>query len=246
MGRTLVRQVRSSEKKPFFSYFFLSFFSIFSSYFYPFFYFFSFFYFSYFLFISFYLFFLLFFFILFFQLFFFFFFIYFFFIFFYFFLRTPNLPGFGVRRKELAFLLTFQTMVWPGSFARVRRLEKGTGLSPYSEPAEPGRAEPWFLLQTPNLPGLGVRRKELAFLQTPNLLNQGYTRSFSELKLRTRGKNTILDRLVINKRFRKHNENNTVQNILLEGLNRFHGAPTSPLVQMWIKGMFSTPYKRLI
>ena len=23
--------------------------------------------------------------------------------------------------------------------------------------------------------------------------------------------------------------------ILLEGLNRFHGAPTSPLVQMWIK-----------
>ena len=25
------------------------------------------------------------------------------------------------------------------------------------------------------------------------------------------------------------------KNILLEGLNRFHGAPTSPLVQMWIK-----------
>ena len=24
-------------------------------------------------------------------------------------------------------------------------------------------------------------------------------------------------------------------NILLEGLNRFNGAPTSPLVQMWIK-----------
>ena len=25
------------------------------------------------------------------------------------------------------------------------------------------------------------------------------------------------------------------KNILLEGLNRFHGTPTSPLVQMWIK-----------
>ena len=26
-----------------------------------------------------------------------------------------------------------------------------------------------------------------------------------------------------------------VKNILLEGLNRFNGAPTLPLVQMWIK-----------
>ena len=25
------------------------------------------------------------------------------------------------------------------------------------------------------------------------------------------------------------------KNVLLEGLNQFHGAPTSPLVQMWIK-----------
>ena len=25
------------------------------------------------------------------------------------------------------------------------------------------------------------------------------------------------------------------KNILLEGLNRFHGVPTSPLVRMWIK-----------
>ena len=25
------------------------------------------------------------------------------------------------------------------------------------------------------------------------------------------------------------------KNLLLEGLNRFRGAPTSPLVQMWIK-----------
>ena len=27
----------------------------------------------------------------------------------------------------------------------------------------------------------------------------------------------------------------SVKNILLEGLNRFNSAPTSPLVQMWIK-----------
>ena len=51
----------------------------------------------------------------------------------------------------------------------------------------------------------------------------------------------------INRRARKHNRNNindpqkkhrlgTVsKNILLEGFNRFHGATTSPLVQMWIK-----------
>ena len=49
----------------------------------------------------------------------------------------------------------------------------------------------------------------------------------------------------INRRARKHNNNiNDPQkkhhlemvskNILLEGLHRFHGMPTSPLVQMWI------------
>ena len=56
----------------------------------------------------------------------------------------------------------------------------------------------------------------------------------------------------INRRARKHSKNKTEityindpqkkhrlgtvsKNILLDGLNRFHGAPTSPLVQMWIK-----------
>ena len=50
----------------------------------------------------------------------------------------------------------------------------------------------------------------------------------------------------INRRAQKHNKNKTEIttkhnlgtvriNILLEGLNQFHGAPTSPLVQMWIK-----------
>ena len=49
----------------------------------------------------------------------------------------------------------------------------------------------------------------------------------------------------INRRVRKHNENKTEikeappwngqKNILLQGLNLYHGEPTSPLVQMWIK-----------
>ena len=51
----------------------------------------------------------------------------------------------------------------------------------------------------------------------------------------------------INRLARKHNKNKindpqkklrleTVsKNILLEGLNQFHGGPTSPLVQLWIK-----------
>ena len=59
--------------------------------------------------------------------------------------------------------------------ARVQSSEKGTGLSPNQGSAR-------FLLQTPNLPGFEVHRKELAFLETPNLPNQGYTRSFSELR----------------------------------------------------------------
>ena len=50
----------------------------------------------------------------------------------------------------------------------------------------------------------------------------------------------------INRRARKHNKNKREitymiykrtfsKNILLKGLSRFHGATTSPLVQMWIK-----------
>ena len=34
---------------------------------------------------------------------------------------------------------------------------------------------------------------------------------------------------------KKHRLGTVSKNILIEGLNRFHGAPTSPLVQMWIK-----------
>ena len=37
-----------------------------------------------------------------------------------------------------------------------------------------------------------------------------------------------------NRRALKHNKTKQ-KNILLEGLNRFNGVPTSPLVQMWIK-----------
>ena len=33
----------------------------------------------------------------------------------------------------------------------------------------------------------------------------------------------------------KHRLGMVGKNILLEGLNQFNGAPTSPLVQMWIK-----------
>ena len=43
------------------------------------------------------------------------------------------------------------------------------------------------------------------------------------------------DRNNINDPQKKHRLGTISQNILLEGLNRFHGAPTLPLVQMWIK-----------
>ena len=39
----------------------------------------------------------------------------------------------------------------------------------------------------------------------------------------------------INDPQKKHRLGTISKNILLEGLNRFSGAPTSPLVQMWIK-----------
>ena len=87
--------------------------------------------------------------------------------------------------------------------ARIRSSEKGTGLSPNTEPVELGSA--LSFLGTPNLSKFGAQRKERAFLRTPNLPNNGYpnyesaepglTRSNSELKLQTLGKNTILDHL---------------------------------------------------
>ena len=43
------------------------------------------------------------------------------------------------------------------------------------------------------------------------------------------------DRNNINDPQKKHRLGMVSKNILLEGLNQFHGAPTSPLVQMWIK-----------
>ena len=127
------------------------------------------------------------------------------------FLRTPNLPNQGWARS---FFWTptkprFGPDLSPNSEpARVWSSEKGTGLSPNL------RNQGWarFFLPTPNLTGFRVRKKELAFLQTPNLPNQGYIRSFSklrtcrtrvipvlspnsELKLQTPVKNTILDHL---------------------------------------------------
>ena len=46
---------------------------------------------------------------------------------------------------------------------------------------------------------------------------------------------TKQDRNNINNPQKKHRLGTVSENILLEGLNRFNGAPTSPLVQMWIK-----------
>ena len=46
---------------------------------------------------------------------------------------------------------------------------------------------------------------------------------------------TKQDRNNINDPQQKHRLGMVNKNVLLEGLNRFNGAPTSPLVQMWIK-----------
>ena len=46
---------------------------------------------------------------------------------------------------------------------------------------------------------------------------------------------TKQDRNNINDPQKKHRLGTVNKNILLEGLNRFNGAPTSPSVQMWIK-----------
>ena len=46
---------------------------------------------------------------------------------------------------------------------------------------------------------------------------------------------TKQDRNNINDPQKKHRLGTVSKNILLEGLSRFNGAPTSPLVQMWIK-----------
>ena len=100
-----------------------------------------------------------FFFFLFFSLIFHFFFLFFFlfFIFYYFFL------SFGVRRKEPVFLRTFQTRVRP---------------SPFSEPAEP-RFGP---VLSPNSEPARVQSLEKGTGLSPNLPNQGYTRSFSKFR----------------------------------------------------------------
>ena len=174
-GRTLVRQVRSSEKEPFFFYLFFSY--ILFIFFYFFFYFFifiSFFFFfsSFFLFLLFFFFFSSFFYFL----------PYFLFLFFFkkkepVFLPTPNLPNhslnlpnkvstlsflgtcqgseFGESNWPFLELRTCRTSVGPVLIpncepARVRCSEKGTGLSPNSKPTEPG-LYPFFLqTETPN------------------------------------------------------------------------------------------------
>ena len=46
---------------------------------------------------------------------------------------------------------------------------------------------------------------------------------------------TKQDRNNINDPQKKHRLGTVSKTILLEGLNQFQGAPTSPLVQMWIK-----------
>ena len=46
---------------------------------------------------------------------------------------------------------------------------------------------------------------------------------------------TKQDRNNINDPQKKHRLRTVSKNISLEGLNQFNGAPTSPLVQMWIK-----------
>ena len=51
----------------------------------------------------------------------------------------------------------------------------------------------------------------------------------------TRHKQTKQDRNSINDPQKKHCLGTVSKNILLEGLNRFNGAPTSLVVQMWIK-----------
>ena len=87
-----------------------------------------------------------------------------------FFLRTRALPRFGERNWPFSELRTCRNRVRPSSFTELRTCqdsesEKGAGLSPNSEPAEP-ELYPFFL-------------------RTPNLPNQGYTRSFSELQTET-------------------------------------------------------------
>ena len=48
-------------------------------------------------------------------------------------------------------------------------------------------------------------------------------------------KHSKKDRNNINDLQKKHHLGTVSKNILVEALNQFHGAPTSPLVQMWIK-----------
>ena len=100
-----------------------------------------------------------------------------------FFLRSPNLPGFGERNCPFSELRTCQTRVQPSSCSLLRTLT-GFGvrrkeLAFLRTPNLPNQGSAQFLPPTLNLPGFGVQRKELAFLRTPNL---GYTRFFSELR----------------------------------------------------------------
>ena len=58
--------------------------------------------------------------------------------------------------------------------------------------------------------------------------------SKASINRRTRNHNKK-DSNNINDPQKKHRLGTLSKNILLEGLNQFHGPPTSPLVQMWIK-----------
>ena len=57
----------------------------------------------------------------------------------------------------------------------------------------------------------------------------------TSINRRPRKQNKKLDRNNINDPQMKHRIGTASNYILQEGLNRFHGAPNSPLVQMWIK-----------
>ena len=83
-------------------------------------------------------------------------------------LRTCQYLEFGERNWPFSELRTCRTRVWPGSYSKLwtcQGSELGERNWPFSEPAKPG-LYPFFL-------------------RTPNLQNQGYTRSFSEIRTET-------------------------------------------------------------
>ena len=80
------------------------------------------------------------------------------------FVRTPNLRGFGVLEKDLAFLRTLHSEPAKPGFGlvfsrnskhvRVRSWQKRTGLSPNSKPAKPGLYPVLSAIYDPAEPGL--------------------------------------------------------------------------------------------